>query len=379
MALTILVCRVYLGKANGIELLDYVTNNAIDWQLFERIITAHQIRPLIYKTLSAHPSGIDPLFLEKLRKICFRIAKGNLQKLEELVRLNKLFSEHGVKNVPYKGVILSQFLFGDYISRETADIDFLTDAVYFSKAYDILAADGYKPRYYNPDFERQFLRTSHELLFSKTTPSGTMQVEIHWAATNQMMHIPLPNGHIFQNLDTINLLGRDTPILNLENHFLVLLVHHGVNDIWRTLRHSLDVSLFLEKYSSAIDWDTFREATSKYKIRHTTAAGFLVSHQLFGTSIPKPFIPDAGNADKLLQNLLRFPAIKKRKLNLENLRQQLFLRDSFTDKLRLLASYIQTGVSPNVRDMEAYPVSKKWYALYYFIKPYRILFNRHRQ
>jgi hypothetical protein len=378
MALTILICRTYLYKATGDELQQYITAHKIDWQLFDRIITAHQVRPMIYKTLALHSASVDTAFLDKLRKNCFRIATGNLQKLEELTRVGKLFKDDVIKHVPYKGVVLSYFLFGDFISRETADIDILIDVADFQKVNEILIKDGYISKYYNPDFEQQFLGSSHELLFKKTTPSGVFKIEIHWAVTSTMMNIPMTNADVFRDMQSMKLPGGDAAIFNLQNHLLVLLVHHGVNDVWRVLRHTLDIALFLDKYRSAIDWNSFHNATIQYKIRHTTETGFLVTEQLFGVEPPTVYRSGTALPGKILENLLTFPAIKKSKLTAANLQQQLFLRDSFADKITILLSYIKTGITPNVRDMEAYPVAKKWYWLYYFIKPYRIIFRKNK-
>jgi hypothetical protein len=376
MALVILICRVYFKTASADELDEYITSNKIDHGLFKRIITVHQVRPLVYKVLSAAGHGIGQAFIDTLRKQCFQIAGQNLHKAEELVRINKLFKKRSVKVIPYKGVILSRHLFDDLISRETVDIDLLTEPESFSKVLNILVDDGYEPKYYNPDFEKQFLRTSHELQCSKDTPAGRIKIEIHWAATNIMMNIPLPNADILYHLRTMDLLGEDIEVLDLKDHLLVLFVHHGVNDIWRTLRHALDIAIFVEMYHSDIDWAEFHDATVKYNIRHTCEVGLLVCRELFGITIPAVFDRTAHVPPKILDNLLMFPALKKRKLDLENLKQQLFLRDSFKDRVFTLLSYIRTGVTPNVRDMEAYPIAKKWYFMYYFIKPFRILFNR---
>ena len=378
MALVILVCRVYLGKATGAELREYLSANKIDWSLFERIITVHQVRPLIYKALSANAALVAPEFLENLRRTCFHIATGNLQKLEELTRISRLLDDNGIINVPYKGVILSYFLFGDFISRETADIDVLIDAKDFSNTREILVNDGYESKYYNPDFAEQFLVTSHELQFKKSTASGIIKIEVHWAATNAMMNIPLPNSVILGNPSTMKLPGGTVSIFNLEHHLLVLLVHHGVNDVWRVLRHTLDITLFLDKYYAAIDWKVFHVITSKYKVRHTTEVGFLIAEQLFGVETPAPFISGSLLPGKILDNLLTFPAIRKSKLTAANLGQQLFLRDSLVDKVSVLLSYGRTGIQPNVRDMEAYPLKKHWYWLYYFIKPFRIIFGTNK-
>lgn len=376
MALTILIFRVYFKRLAGNEIGQYISLNKIDWSLFEQIIAGHQVRPVVYKVLSVNSSGIPAPVLAQLRQNCLKIASGNLRNVEELVRLHKLLKVHGIPNVPYKGVILSQFLFNDYISRETTDIDFMIDRKYFPQAHKLLIDDGYNPRFYNPDFEQQFLNTSHEILYRKAGTSEQFKIELHWAATSKMMHIPLPNDYLFTSLQTIKLSGEDTDIFNLENHLLVLLVHHGVNDVWRSLRHCLDVAVFLEKFSSQIDWNRFQKATRKYKVHHTTQIGFLIARQLFGTEIPGIYNTDNRLPEGILNNILRFPALKKRKLNFENLSQQLFLRDSFTDKLALLGCYIAAGITPNVRDMEAYRLPKNRYLLYYFVKPYRLLFKK---
>jgi Uncharacterised nucleotidyltransferase len=371
MALTILVCRVFFNTASPNELKEYLAGNKIDWPCFEQIITSHQVRPLIYKVLAAHPSGVDTAFLETLRTNCYRIATGNLGKLEEVKRLSLLLSNGGVMVAPYKGVVLSQLLFDDFISRETVDIDLIIDPADFSKAYNILVADGYTPRYYDPAFEKQILRTSHELQFKK----GELKIEIHWAATNPMMNIPLPNADLQQDMGSLQVLGTDVKVFSLRSHLLLLLVHHGVNDVWRTLRHVLDICLFLQKHRNDIDWKDFHAATIKYKIRHTTEMGFLITQQLFGIVIPELY--RGGNTPgSIVNNLFTFPAIKKNKLTSENLSQQLFLRDSTSDKIKLLGAYISTAITPNIRDMEAYPLKRKWYGLYYFIKPFRILFRK---
>ena len=379
MALIILVCRVYFKRAGIDEIDRYVADNRIDWGLFEQIITAHQVRPFIFKVLAEKTANIPADFLAGLRSNCYQIATGNLRKLEELVRLHKLFKARGIPNIPYKGVLLSRLLFNDYISRETSDIDFLIDKKYFSRAHAIILNEGYKPRFYNPDFEKQFLKSSHELLYRKNSPAGAIKIEMHWAATSNMMSIPLPDEYLLAGLQTIRLQGEDIDIFDLQRHLLILLVHHGVNDVWRTLRHSIDLAVFIEKYSDAIDWDTFITAAKKYKINHTTAIGMQITRQLFGIEIPGVYRKYNEAPGMILDNLLRFPAIKKRKLNFKSLRQQMFLRDSFMDKIGLLGAYIYAGITPNVRDMEAYRLPGGWFVLYYFMKPFRIFFKGNKK
>ncbi len=376
MALIILICRVYFGTAAPEEVDVYLEYSSIDWAFVERIITAHQIHPFVFKVLSVRQGRVDDAFMAALRNYCRSIAAGNLQKLTELTQAYKAMQVAGVQAVPYKGVLLSQILFGDYITRETADIDFLLRPETFTKAHAALTRLGFTSKYYNPDFEQQFLKTSHELLYRKETPSGPIKIELHWAATNHMMNIPLGNDDILSDLHAVQLPGGQVSALSLQNHLLVLLVHHGVNDVWRVLRHGLDIALFVHKMGAQVDWQSLQSATVRYKIRHTTEIGLALNHQLFGVPIPAPFLVSAPLPQKIVDNILIFPSLPKPKLALGNLRQQLFLRDSTLDKIRLLAEYIITGVTPNVRDMEAMPLPKALYPLYFIAKPFRLLFGR---
>ncbi len=376
MLFVVLVCRIYFHKASPEEFSEFLYHHKINWKQVGRIIKVHQVRPLVFKVLSTNPAKIDEGFLEELKNKCFRIASGNLHKLEVQNRLYQLIKTKGIPVLPYKGVILSHMLFGDFISRETSDIDLLIESEHFSQVMMLLIEEGYTTQYYNPDFEEQILKTSNELTFTRVRDGVQTKIEIHWELTNRMMDIPLPIGDIFKQKMTINLRGQETETIDNEMYLLMLMAHHGGNDVWRVLRHCLDISLFVEKYGKDIDWVRFHVLTQKYRIRKTTEIGFYICHQLFGTKIPELFKGEYPKAQMLIDNLLTYPPINRIKFTRENLKQHLFLRDSIWDKIRLIGSYIKTGFVPNIHDMEAVKVSKNCFFLYYFIKPYRLVFKR---
>ncbi len=376
MLFVVLICRIYFHQASSEELNEYLYQHKINWKQVGRIIKVHQIRPLVYKVLSASAAKIDSGFLEELKNKCFRLASGNLQKLEEQNRLYHLLKNKGIPILPYKGVILSHILFGDFISRETSDIDLLVEAEHLSHVMGVLINEGYATEYYNPDFQNQILKTSNELTFTRVRDGVQTKIEIHWELTNRMMDIPLPIDDIFQKKTTINLRGQETETIDNEMYLLLLMAHHGGNDVWRVMRHCLDISLFVDKFGKDIDWKRFHSMTEKYRIRKTTETGFYICHQLFGIPIPEPFKNEDPKAQELINNLLIYPPINRIKFTRENLKQHLFLRDSIGDKIRLISSYIKTGFVPNIHDMEAVKVGKNWFFLYYFIKPYRLIFKR---
>lgn len=378
MALAILICRVYFKTASTAELQQYMDNTPVDWKTFNRIITVHQVRPLVYKVLSAQPYNIDKVFFDRLKRESVSIASGNLFKLDELVRLHTQFAENGVNSTPYKGVVLSDLLFGDFITRETADIDFFIAAADFSAARKVLEQHGYKPQYYfNGSFEKFLLGHETELSFARDTPVGKIKVELHWKLMHRMFDTPLPGSLAFTGMQPVKLLGKEMPVLNLQHHLLILLAHHGINDVWRTLRHCIDIAATVQQYQSVIDWDVLHKSLVKIKIEKAAVTGFAICEQIFG--IKNPIVEKRiFRTSPILDNLLTFPAMRRSKLSLQNFKQQLRLRDSVTDKFRLIAAYILSGITPNMRDIETLPLPPRLSPLYYILKPFLFLFRRAR-
>ena len=376
MALVVLICRVFFKTADGREIDTYTGTQKIDWSLFRRIIRTHQVRPVVFKVLSAYPAGIDAVFLDDLRKDCLRIASGNLFKLEEVLKLHAGLSEAGVNNIPYKGVILSHFLFGDFITRETADIDFLIKPAQFSEARNILSKRGYASVYqYDAKFEKQLLRSDIEMLFARQSDAGLLKVELHWLITHRMFDIPFPLSELFGNTQTITIANRKANILGIQDHALVLLIHHGVNDLWRSLRHIIDIAAVVSKYSNSIDWNKIAADCRRYNVKHTSDVGFRLCAELLGLAAPARFATHEAN-QRVMDFLLHFPPSHWKKLSKENIKLQLSLRDSFWDKVRVSVSYMKTAFVPSIRDMEAVTLPRPLYFLYYFIKPLLFAFRQ---
>jgi len=376
MALLILLSRLQYKTATPAEVQSFIHTEAVNWELFQKIITVHQVRPFVYNILTANAIQTDAAFHHKLKLATTRIATGNLLKLKELVHIQQLLKNSGVESIPYKGVLLSKTLYNDYVSRETSDIDFIIHPKDFATAREVLVADGYDSTYYyNPEYRNLFLKSDNELLFDKSISEEKYKIEIHWAITHKMMAIPFRDEELFRNTQRENVFNNEIEVLSLSNSLLVLLIHHGVNDVWRTVRHTIDIATFIGKYYSEIDWKEIARLTKQYRIYKTTCLGLSLCKEIYGIEIPEEFMTNDGLLKKIVHNMLRFPPIKRKKLSIENIFQQFRLRDSMQDKVRLSGAYLSTALLPNIRDVEAWPIPAKLRFLYYFIKPFRLLLS----
>lgn len=343
------------------------------WADFLQIVQAHQLSGMLTTMKYAERSPVPTEVWDKIRTTAFENARKNLRNFGELTRLHELLNKAGIRNTPYKGVLLSKLLFDDFVSRECSDIDFLIHQADFALAHELLIADGYRNRYYNPDFRSQFLQSSHELMYRKTENKHVYKIEIHWRVTSRMLNIPVPTNYLLEKATPENVLGKEVLQLDLTSHLLVILVHHAINDSWRSIRQCADLAVFVNRYRDAIDWLDLAKQTKKYRLYYASCVGFQLVNELFGVETPSDFRSDKKLPEAILDNLLQYPQKGKDKLNIGSFRRQLMLRDSFADRVRLLAAYLHAGYTPNVRDMEALRLPKVFYFLYYFIKPVRIV------
>lgn len=378
--LFILLIRVFFNTAKPAEVNTYTSEKAIDWALLEKMIRVHQLHPFIYNIVSKHSIQVDSTFYERLKNNATRIAAGNLARFSELLRLHSLLNTNNIPNIPYKGVLLSEALFNDFISRETSDIDFMIKPGNFGQVYELMMQQGYKAQYYyDPAYEKLFLKSDCEMLFVKETGNTQLKVEMHWAVTHDMMAVNMPVEELFNKSVSKNTLGAAIQVMDVQSQLMVLLVHHGVNDIWRILRHIVDIALYVRQFSNEIDWEALNKQTRESGIYNTTQTGFFLCKEICGITIPQQLAVNEEQVHKVLHNMLRFPPVKREKLAFENIRQQFSMRDSLTGKIRLFMAYLSTSLSPNMRDVEQYKISPRWSFLYIVIKPFRLLLGIKRK
>lgn len=377
-AFIILVLRIYFKKAEGETLSLFLNQHTLNWKFLNELICAYEIRPLIYKVLYAFPKGVDEEFLFQLRADCLHIAASNFEKLKELLRLHQVFKCSNIRVVPFKGVFLSKLLFGDYTSRETCDIDFLFQAKDSLNITTILLSEGYQTNFYFNEKKEEFiLKVSSERSFYKNNSLISGTVEIHWMVTPPAFDVPIGNKTLLENTSIEKVFGNDIEFLSIDYSLITLLVHHGVTDVWRNLKHVVDTAAFLDKYSGKIMWPTFNNKLQNAKIEKTGKTGFMLAHQLFGVPMPPVQYTNCQKSIKpILHTLLTFPMLNRFKYSPKHFLLHLSLRDSATDKIRFLFKCFCLISIPTANDLKWINLPKRLFFMYYFLKPFRLLKDR---
>ncbi|MEI6946669.1 nucleotidyltransferase family protein [Paraflavisolibacter sp. H34] len=377
--LVILVLRIYFRKETPQALAAYLQGGTINWDFFCQLIFEYEIRPVIYKVLSAHQAGVDPDTLARLRQDCFQLAAASLEKAKEILRLQTLLRGQGITSVPYKGAFLSRFLFGDFITRETRDIDFLIYPSDTIKVTRLLLAEGYRTDfYYDEQDEDYIVKVSCERSFYKTDQQGRLtSVEIHWQLLPPSFDVPLQNAELLQHLEVEQVYGKEVNLLNTSFNFLSLITHHGVNDVWRTLKHVVDLGTFVEHKADSIDWEWVRKKTGQLKIKKALETGFYLADDLLGIDPPPGYKLHRGkDGGRVLENLLAYPMLTKLKYSWKHFSQHLALRDNRMHQLKLVVNSLKLLFMPTANDLKSLRLPSALFFLYYFIKPFRLLQDR---
>jgi hypothetical protein len=345
-----------------------------DWDSLFVLAQAHRVAPALFLCLTGLEIPMPEAARRQFRSEYERNLLHNLACAAELVALLDLFRETGIRAMPFKGIVLAAAAWGDLSSRPGGDLDLLIDEEHLNEAARLLGERGYQLQTaLHPD-GTQVEPENREYLFER--PSDGLKVELRW-------WLDMIYGRFGRNLGldwvwphraTASVAGAVVPTLGPDTALLVLCMH-GCKHGWSRLVWIMDVARMADA-SPGLDWDALIHEGQRLGLGRALALGMLLAHQVAGTALPPGplarFAAD-GAALRLAQhfgaNVFRAPGVGTEGLVPWNL-QLLDVRD----RLRSLSSL--GLLRPNDRDRAVIALPRRLRALYYLIRPFRILLDR---
>lgn len=171
--------------------------------------------------------------------------------LQEVAALNRLFSfevvrivecmrDFGVRAVPFKGVVLTQALYGDISLRESSDIDLYVHPNQFSGAYRVMLSMGFEPSIVLQDSQLELLMSGEDAL-EFLHPEIDVAVELHCSLAYEW-RCSIDPPQIASGKDVLNLGGVELCVLSRESRFLMLCLHASKHQ-FNLLRYLVDIRL----------------------------------------------------------------------------------------------------------------------------------------
>ncbi|MBS1774028.1 MAG: nucleotidyltransferase family protein [Bacteroidetes bacterium] len=369
-ALLVLLCRVFIGKANSEDINSFISDHQLNWDIVLSGIQQHKIGAIAYNTLSN--TIADKTFIHQLKtETAIRAVYGSEQE-KEILRIYDLIRKKGIAILPYKGPTFATQYYGSASLRQSTDIDFLMPRESLEdleNIIDILRADGYTPMYDIPlGYRKLLFQNTCEFYFDKyRNEIRTQHVEFHWLAHHPVFDLPvnIPNSMLFNNTQRIELASREIEVLGAENTLLTLLLHHGIKENWASLRHILDFAMVIK--NGNIRWGDLYDTSRKYNIENALNVGLTLVEELLGVETAQ-IISKKVTTTRFIDNILN----KKQKKSLAYHQwQKIKLLDNNRARIKLIKKQVKYVFTPSILDNKFISLPERFHFLYIFVKVIR--------
>lgn len=276
--LLLLACVVDLSPERKAQLIQFLGQHSIDWERLYALANRHRITPFLYQTLRQLPN-IPADFLETLQRECRVIVTDNLLKQNEYERVSALLSAKAIDHIVYKGVYLSKYCYPTNGLRGIGDFDILVKREDVYKSIQILAADKYQLGSAYAHYQRYaagvMLADLHEVsLLKPFFHTSYFDIDLHW----EIECLNKKYGSIY--LDDI----LDHPNFMQESQILLLVIHHGLLNIWQNIGYVND--LYFSLHNKTIDWSWLLQKLNQYQLETVFMVGLLWCQQLWDLPLP---------------------------------------------------------------------------------------------
>jgi hypothetical protein len=356
------------------EQLRLLAAKVANWDSLLELAEEHCVLPMLFLRLAYMGQAVPPFVQKRLRTEYDRNMFHSLANAAELIAVLKALEDEMIPAMPFKGVVLGASIYHDLTTRPAGDLDLLINYRDLVRATTVVLERGYKLKtpvcadgtpaqldYYEYHFERQADGRVLELRWrlELTVPRFKRDLGMDW---------------VWPRRRTTMLAGAEVPDMSPEITLLMLCMH-GSKHVWSRLIWICDVAQLLAS-SPGLDWNEVTSEAKKVGLRRSLALGILLAHRVAGAAVPQTV-------------LRRFEADTSARLLAQHIQDNLFdapgstpsgclpysiqLLD-FRDRVGLLLS--TNFLRPNERDRAAFPLPKSLHALYYLIRPVRILWDR---
>ncbi len=355
------------------EKLESLARTITDWDSVLSSAYAHGVYPLIAKSLKTIIAVPDTIKSD-LKKISFHIARENMQKGAELIRVVKAIEEEGIQVLAIKGPILSQIIHGDITTRQYADIDVLIPKESIYRAGKILLNHGF-----NSVRSIEFLKNQTLFNvakdFSIINSEKKIHIEFHW-------QLFLPREIKKAKLDIFAL---ETPCHELNTKMiktlnpdinLFYLLLHGSKHMWERLEWIVDIDRLIRRREHEIDWDRLDKLAQDMEVEVMYIIGLAMANEIFKTPLKQRHIDEIERTEKILsakrvilKELLNDSILKKvdKETAFRNLYKMQFNKEN---KLAIFRHYWMTLTG--IKSLDVYTINlPNWCSFLYY--PIRIL------
>lgn len=252
---------------------------SLNWKNFFALLKKHKLFLLCYKYIAPY---VPADFSDEMKSYYDERIERIDSYIQELKDLIDFAQKHSESLLLVKGLSLSVLIYDDVYTREFNDLD-----LFICNKYDIASIAQFKKLLMtecsylhkvggrNIDFHVNELGIFHEYVLRKQTQEGK-HITIELKAASSAIDNSMIKEFLQQKNTQIITIGEAEIITNDVSHTLLHLFSNIYGDTEKRLgverknlvRDLVDVSIFISKYKSYINWNEIKELSEHYKISY---------------------------------------------------------------------------------------------------------------
>jgi len=268
------------------------------WERLLESAVRHDLAPVLYSRLNEHGIDVPAGIGQKLRQSYLASAARSMCQFNELGIILRALQAAGIPVIPLKGACLAEAVYGNIALRPMGDADLLVQSRDVRKAIDVLRLRGFAPEgAFDPVAEQTI---SHGVPMVRT---GGLRVDLHWTLVGPRdctRFGPKDLDEIWSRAKPGNVGGVSVLLLSPTDLLLHLCMHAAVGHRFSSigLRSFLDMTLVVERYKEAIDWEEFAARANRWGTANGVCLALLLAQEWTGLVVSRATI-DALKADPL--------------------------------------------------------------------------------
>ncbi len=306
----------------------------------------------------------------------------------ELIRVMNVIAQSHISAVPFKGGILSQKIYGDLYHRSFDDIDIIVNDDDFLACRKLLIDQGYIPAGYEHLSVEKAERFS--VFLGECTlvhPRSKVCIDLHgcWLG-NGKLTLSTDLSVFTSRLESVQIASSSFDTLSREDTIIFLCLS-GLKDSWTSLKTVCDLTVLINT-SSDLDWDFIHVEIQNMKVERIVYSGLLLAYSLMKASVPRNVVNIAMSDKKaawisrrVSQRIIDrvdgkyswsneiFLNCFLKWISIKYWQERVFYIKGIFRRLACLAFSI------NSHDMKFLNLHRKLYFLYFFVRPFRLIFD----
>ena len=369
---TILQCARAEFDPSSAERIRFLSGRGLNWNWLLAESIEQRVSPIVYETLNdCSKDLIPPEGMDSLRQLAQRDTANGFLRLRELLRLVELFEKAQIPAIPYKGPVLSQIAYGNFVRRCFTDLDIVVAQEYMPRVAGLMQTAGYRFEEGSKDVhagrsgfapgQYTFCHIEQRVL-----------VEFHTERTLRYLPLGLNFQEVQSRLMSVDAFGQTLRTFSVEDTILLLSVH-GAKHLWRRLFWILDIPKLITRRE--VNWELLLEIAGRAESRRVVLLAVYLAQNLLGAPLPAAVSDEAGRDRKVRKLAEHVYQQYQRLQDLDSsiLPRAVFRMRSSDGNWKGAKQLARVAMSPTEADREAVSLPRQLAPLYRLARPFGLL------